>query len=111
MVRTLALAALALVASPLAAEDIPLRSERVVLRDLDLSTPAGVAELDRRLARAASRACEKAGLKTVWDQRVERNCQARALAAVAARREAAIATARGGARVAGLPQSTGTAAN
>lgn len=100
MIRILAIVAAAAAAFPVAAGEIPLRSERVRVADLDLSTPQGVAALDRRLARAAFRACEQSGLTTVWDNRVSYDCQARTLARVAEQRDAVIAAARSSDRVA-----------
>ncbi|MFQ3595711.1 MAG: UrcA family protein [Sphingomonadaceae bacterium] len=90
------LVGLSLVARPaLAADAIPLASQRVVVADLDLATDAGVAALDERLARAAAKACEKPGLVTGWDRVLVANCRARALAAAADERGRRIAAARG----------------
>ena len=100
MFRLLVIAIAAAAAFPVAAEEISLRSERVRVADLDLNTPEGVAALDRRLSRAAVRACEGSGLTTVWDNRVAERCQVRTLARVADQRDQVIAAARGNSQVA-----------
>lgn len=100
MIRALVLALAAMAAFPVAAEEINLRSERVRVADLDLSSAEGVAALDRRLSRAALRACEKSGLTTVWDNRMAYDCQARTLARVADQRDSVIAAARAGSQMA-----------
>jgi UrcA family protein len=100
------LLALALAATPAAAGEIQLRSERVAVADLDLATEAGVARLDARLERAAARACEKPGLVTGWDRMLVADCRARALASVAPQRADAISAARSQHRLAGTDPET-----
>ncbi|MEN7537375.1 UrcA family protein [Aurantiacibacter flavus] len=53
----IAASALALAPAVSAAED-DQRSSRVTYADLDLSTPEGMAELDRRIVNAAREVCE-----------------------------------------------------
>jgi len=76
----LALASFAMAATPLAAahaaQDGEQRVVGVTFRDLDLSTEAGRAELDRRIDRAARSACgmEETALGTRLPSRDQRAC-------------------------------------
>jgi UrcA family protein len=68
--------------------------ERVRTADLDLSTDAGVAELDRRIRVAAASACTKPGGFTAWDRWVVRTCEQQAIAAAKDTRNAVVAAVR-----------------
>jgi UrcA family protein len=64
-IKSIALAlAAASVALPAAAADAPRVSVRVEYSDLDLATPAGQEELERRLDRAARTICGVDNVKT-----------------------------------------------
>lgn len=89
MIRILALSLV--LAAPAAAAPIV---ERVRTTDIDLATDAGVAELDRRIAMAAEKACTKPGAFTAWDRWVVRTCIAQTVAASVDTRNAVVASAR-----------------
>lgn len=89
MIRALALSFL--LASPAIAAPV---AERVAVADLDLSTDAGVAELDARIRRAAAGACVKPGGFTAWDRWMVRICEEQTVAAAKDRRNAVVAAAR-----------------
>lgn len=92
----LALAAL-LAAAPAAAGDREWRSLTVAIADLDLSTNAGVVELERRVGRAVDRICDgdrdcrKGAWASTWDQAQAAIARDRWMRRLAAERQAEIA--------------------
>lgn len=90
---TLAMATASTAAAP--ALSVPGEvSARVSVADLDLTTRAGVAELDRRIHRAAARICIANRPRTPIEMRAEARCRMEAIAGAAQQRERAIAAAR-----------------
>lgn len=57
----LAVIALGLPAAPALAQVQPIAAERVAVADLDLSTPAGKAELEHRVRKSAASLCRQDG--------------------------------------------------
>jgi UrcA family protein len=78
--------ALALVSTPASAQD----SRTVSYGDLDLSSQAGIAQLDRRIENAIQSVCDS-GDPTLRAKMAERRCRASASADVSGPREMAIA--------------------
>jgi UrcA family protein len=56
------------------------RTARVSYADLDLSRPAGLASLNRRIRWAASALCTSRGTKSLMEPRADRECVRTALA-------------------------------
>lgn len=83
-------AALALIAAPAAAQT---RSVEVSYSGLDLTAPAGVAELDRRIAGAVRSICGRAAADLTSRQQVK-DCRAEAFGSVGRQKTAAIAAAQ-----------------
>ncbi|MBO9712772.1 UrcA family protein [Sphingomonas sp.] len=83
----------------LAAEDG--KRVHVTYADLDLSTPQGVGQLDRRLAKAVNSACEATPSRALSQALALRHCRDTALASVAEQRVHAIASHRSEIQVAG----------
>ena len=91
MIKFLVVALLA--ATPVMAQaEIVTRSVRVA--DLDLRSPAGVAELDRRIDRAARQVCETNGVKPIREHRIAETCRTAAVAGAVGDREAKLAAAQ-----------------
>src|SRR5688572_6651353 len=90
-----ALAAATLGLAPAAAQD-PAGARTIVIRtaDLDLTSRAGIAALDRRIGAAVRTACGAASDVDVEGKNDVRQCRADTLAAVAAQRDEAIALAQ-----------------
>lgn len=88
------LVAAMLVATPIVANAETI-SRTVHVADLDLRSPAGVGELDRRIARAARQVCELNGVRAMWELRRAETCRAEAVAGVVNDREAALGVAQG----------------
>lgn len=86
----LPIAALALAATPAVAET---RSVEIRYAGIDLTAPAGVAELDRRIAGAVRQICGTAAGDLLARQQV-RNCRAEAFGSVGRQKNAAIAAAQ-----------------
>ena len=79
----LALASVSMAASAPAATAMPDYRETsavVPYHDLDLSTPEGRAQLDRRVTTAARRLCSPAGPPTLAESRMTADCMASAKA-------------------------------
>ena len=92
MVKSLALLALILAAAPAAAEP---SAATVRTADLDLSTPAGIARLDRRIERAIDLLCGTA-FPTDLDAQAEiGRCRAETMKSVSSRRAMLVARAGG----------------
>lgn len=87
----LVLAALLLAAQPALAA--PATEARVPVRDLDLTSRAGVRELDRRLERAAARVCGARASVWMAERAAVVSCVRDALARARPARDAAIAQA------------------
>ncbi|GGE01035.1 hypothetical protein GCM10011529_04140 [Polymorphobacter glacialis] len=82
-----------LAAAPVMAQaEIVTRNVRVA--DLDLRSPAGLAELDRRIDRAARQVCETGGVKPIWEHRIAETCRTGAVAGAMGEREAVLAAAQ-----------------
>ena len=71
------------------------RSVAVSYADLDLSRPAGVAALDRRLSRAADAVCGPVDARDLRASAAARACRTAALSAAAGDAKAVIAARRG----------------
>lgn len=80
--------------APVQAEPSASPSLAVRVVDLDLSTPAGVRQLDLRLARAASAVCEVDSPATLAANLRRWACEKAAIEGAAPRRAALIAAAR-----------------
>lgn len=93
-IALLPIAALALIAAPAAAET---RSIEVSYAGLDLTSPAGVAAFDRRIAGAVRTICGSAGADLVSGHAV-RKCRAQAFDSVGRQKTAVIAAAETRAR-------------
>jgi UrcA family protein len=91
MVKSLALFALILAAAPAPAQP-PAGTVRY--SDLDLATPAGVAEFDRRIGRTIAQLCGTAFPTDLDGQAQIERCRAETMTSVAGRR--AILVARAG---------------
>ncbi len=70
-------------------------SRSVAVHDLDLSRPADLATLDRRLAAAARRVCAEPGSTVFGSYAAARSCERATRRALAPQREAAIEAATG----------------
>lgn len=73
------------------------RTEMVRYRDLDLTSPAGVAALDRRIASAITRVCEMPGVNDLTSASQERHCRANARFSANHQRAVVLASANPGA--------------
>jgi len=109
----LALAAL-LAAVPAAAQEREWRSLPVAIADLDLSTDAGIVELERRVGRAVDRicdgdrACRDGAWASTWDQAQAAIARDRWMRRLAAERQAEIAACGwAGCRQAAAPAAYG----
>lgn len=71
------------------------QSEEVHYGDLNLSTPAGVAALDRRLDRAVQRVCGDAARQNLSAQRLIARCRAETWQSIQDDRQFAIAKSTG----------------
>ena len=69
-------AALCLLAATAHAEpaDPSVRSQRVTISDLDLTTPQARAVLERRVRRAADNVCTSTGIYSVYDRVTRMRC-------------------------------------
>lgn len=83
-----------------AAPEAPTRSVTVDARGLDLTSAAGVAAFDERIETAARRACRPADARDLKAQTIAAQCAREAVAAARAPRDALVARAEGGARLA-----------
>ncbi len=99
--RTFAFAASALVimtaasvAGPASAADAGAQSSRIHYRDLDLTTDAGAAALQQRIARAAANICGPADGRTLDDQARSVACRNTAIASASPQMNAVIASVR-----------------
>lgn len=90
----LTLASLILIAAAPAPQSADTRIVPVAHHDLDLSTPRGQAELDRRMRRAAAVACQTPSYTDVASAHRIRACVATALTQAAPTRERLVAQAR-----------------
>lgn len=90
----LTLAPLILIAAAPAPQSAHTRTVPVAHHDLDLSTPRGQAELDRRMRRAAAIACQRPGFTDVASAHRIRACVATALKQAAPARERLVAQAK-----------------
>ena len=81
----------AIPSATLAREEVP--TERVPYGDLDLTSEAGIATLDRRLDRAVRRVCGTATLSSVRSQGFISRCRKDTMARIADQRGYAIAHA------------------
>lgn len=87
----IAAAALAALATPAAAANVP--QAKVDVSDLDLSQPADQKKLDRRIDNAARRACRMTGFDAET-RRIERECRLAMIENAAPQIQLAIAKAR-----------------
>ena len=95
---SLAAAAITFAAAPAPAQTAP--SQVVVsYADLDLSTPAGVRKLDRRLRSAVEIACGPISSADPAGKNRVRDCRAETLAVARAQRDTAIADANAGSQI------------
>jgi UrcA family protein len=69
------------------------RTELVGYGDLDLASPSGVGTLDRRIAEAIDRICDRGGVRDLASYTAERRCRAQARSSAGAQRSLAIASA------------------
>lgn len=69
-------------------------SRPVVIRDLDLSRPADVATLDRRLAAAARRVCAEPGSAVFGTYAAAKSCERATAATMTAQRDAMVMAAQ-----------------
>lgn len=90
----LTLASLILVATAPAPQSSDTRTVAVTHHDLDLATPRGQAELDRRMKRAAANACPNPGYTDAATAHRIRACVATALQQAAPTRERLAAQAK-----------------
>ena len=72
------------------------RTERVGYADLDLTTPSGVAMLDRRIAQAINRVCNRGDVRDLGSMSEERRCRSEARLAANSQRTGALASANPG---------------
>lgn len=86
--------AASLIAAPVAARDDTV-SVMVATHKLDLSKPADVACLHRKLGRAASAVCAMPGQRTVLDNQAFATCRNRALSEARLKADRAVAVANG----------------
>ena len=91
MLKTLMTTVLIFAASP-ALANTP-RAAHVSVADLNLASPHGVAELDRRLDRAAKTVCSAGPATDLRTTVTARACLVKTRASIAAKRDAAIAAA------------------
>jgi UrcA family protein len=77
------------------AQDTGHAAVHVAYRDLDLKTPAGVKQLDRRLQRAIAEVCPDFRMTDLTRQRVVEKCRAEKWAGVADQRAAVLRSGRG----------------
>lgn len=96
MLRTTIIAALALTATPAAAQGptVTPRSVRVQTADLDLSSQAGIAALDRRIKAAVGTVCPYRVNPDLPTLLAHRACAGAALRSAAKTRDALIAQRR-----------------
>jgi UrcA family protein len=101
--RTISLFALALIASAatitpiVAAAAEPVAATSIVrTADLDLTSPVGQQELDRRIALAAREVCGTASDVDLEGKNAVRHCREQTIAEAAAQREQLLASARAG---------------
>lgn len=90
-ILTIALAAVAFAASPALAQDPGASRLTVSYADLDLSTPRGVARLDRRIRTAVEAACGPTSNADLHGTNLVSQCRADTLALARAQRDTAIA--------------------
>ena len=72
------------------------QTELVRYGDLDLTGPAGVAMLDRRIAQAIQRVCNTEGATDLTSMSAQRHCRREARAMVHSQRSLALAAANSG---------------
>lgn len=90
----LPLALLLTAAAPAMAQNAP-GGVHVVTADINLATPAGIATLDRRIARAVDRACPEARGRELTSFQTVYACRAAACRSVAPQRERLLAARTG----------------
>lgn len=90
----LPLALLLSAATPAMAQDAPA-SVHVGYSDINLASPAGVAELDRRIARAVTLACPDSKGRQLIEVQAVHACRTIALRSVVDQRQHALATRTG----------------
>ncbi|MFL6858475.1 MAG: UrcA family protein [Allosphingosinicella sp.] len=90
----LAALAAALVAHPASAQTAPAAPQIIRYADLDLSNPAGVRELDRRIGAAIRDACGGASDADLHGQNLVIRCRVEARGQAAAQRAIAVAAVR-----------------
>ena len=73
-----------------------VRTETVRYDDLDLTAPSGVAALDRRLAYAINRVCNRSNVRDIGSIEEERQCRQNAWSGVNSQRATALARANEG---------------
>ena len=73
-----------------------LRTEAVRYGDLDLTSPSGVRALDRRIAQAIDRVCNRGDVRDVQSMAEESRCRSNARHAANAQRGQAVASANPG---------------
>jgi UrcA family protein len=67
------------------------RQARVQYDDIDLSSPTGREQLDKRITQAVHMVCDRVSSQSFYEQQRIRKCQKRAMAKIAPQREIAIA--------------------
>jgi UrcA family protein len=92
----LAALAAALLAHPASAQTAPPAPQVVHYADLDLSSPAGVRELDRRIGAAVRDACGSASDADLHGQNLVIRCRVEARGQAKAQRAIAVASVRAG---------------
>ena len=85
-------------------------SVKVDYSDLDLTSADGVAELDKRIARAAIQACNLVTRNENHSQYERKSCRKAATASISPRRQSLIAAARAGGAIPKLDMSVRLAA-
>lgn len=90
----LASALLAMQATAAAATEVDARpSERVTVADLNLSSPAGLAALDRRIDAAAKRVCAAGDtFWLLWERAARQECVAAAISSARSQRDLMLRT-------------------
>lgn len=106
----LPLAALALTAGPAIAQTEEMVRNTVTTADLDLSTPAGAATLDRRIGAVIERMCSVRGVRGLHVRVDAEKCRRTARASVETQVADAIAQARSRLRVASIQRGNASAA-
>lgn len=95
MLAMAAIASAATIAPTVAAEPVTVTSI-VRTADLDLASPVGQRELDKRIAKAAREVCGSASIVDLEGSNDVRACRKATIAEAAAQREQLLAAARSG---------------